>query len=238
MSKICEKCGTELSDRAAFCPSCGKCQSDMPAQAAVAVVQKGPLALPRNNLSLTAVILVLAGAIFSNGNWVASVIQNHYRVSILWSVEIILIFAAAAVLFIGYFARIPLKIPMLIWGGAALFGFVSNLVTAIKLWPTKYAAGRIGTYYFIVGLLTAAAALIAILYAFKTLKKIPALVVLGVLLAAVLIMGVVFNLKNFAGYLSINDKNAFLIIRTLFSTLHSLIFSIGIFLTVLSAKEK
>ena len=239
MSKFCEKCGTELSDRAAFCPSCGKCQSDIPAQAAAAAAQKGPLALPRNSLSLTAVILVLAGAIFSNGYWVASVIQNHYRaVSILWTVEIILIFATAATLFIGYFARMPLKVPMLIWGGAALFRFVSNLVTAIKLWPTKYAAGRIGTFYFIIGLLSAAAALFAILYAFKALKKIPALVVIGILLTAIMIMGVVFDLKNLAGYLSVNDKNAFLIARTLFSTLHLIIFPVGIFLTVLSAKEK
>ena len=239
MSKFCATCGAALSQGTAFCPSCGKSQGDAPLQDAAVYVKNGPITLPRNGLSLTAVILVLTGAIFSNVNWVASVIQGHLQVvGILWSVEVFILFATAATLFIGYFTRLPLKVPMLMWGAATLFGFASNLVTAIKLWPTKLAAGRIGTFYFILGLLTAAAALFAILYAFQALKRIPALVVLGVLLTAVLIMGVVFDIKSLAGYLSVNDKNALLIAQTLFSMLHALIFPIGIFLTVLASKKK
>jgi hypothetical protein len=144
----------------------------------------------------------------------------------------------AVTLFVGYFTRMPLKAPMLVWGSAALLGLVSNFITAIRFWQTKYAAARIGTFYFFIGLLTAAAALFAILYVFKAVKKIPAVVISGVLLTALLIMGIVFNLRNLIGFLNANNKNALLITQILLSMLHSLIYPVGIFLTLLSTKEK
>ena len=233
MPRFCENCGTELSENTLFCPSCGKAQANTPA---AVLVQKGPLALPRNGLSLAAVILVLLGSIFSNGNWVLTVSQGH--VNVFWTLEVVLTFAAAVVLFVGHFTRMQLKIPMLVWGGAALIGLVSDLNTAFKMWALKHIGTELGIYYFFLGLLTAASALFIILYAFKAIKKIPAAVILGVLLTALIILGVSFNLKNLAGYLSVYNKNIPLIARTLYSTLYSFIFPVGIFLTALSAKEK
>lgn len=146
--------------------------------------------------------------------------------------------AMAIVLFVGRFTQMPIKIPMIIWGGAALFILISDINTAIQLWSAKYAAAGIGSFYFFIGLLTAAAALFAILYAFKAIKKIPAAVILGILLGALVIIGVAFNIKNLAGYLSVNNKNGLLITSMLFNILYSLVFPVGIFLTILSAKEK
>ncbi|HNX15411.1 MAG TPA: zinc ribbon domain-containing protein [Oscillospiraceae bacterium] len=244
MSKTCEKCGAELSVRAAFCPVCGKTLLTAPVQEAVFPVKKGSAVLPKNPLSLWAAILTLIGAAGLLGYVLFDPLVNgaslsYYKTpsNALALLEALTLLVVSILLFIMRASGRDLKNPMLVWAAGALFGLPFAIYSFLQL--LRQYDLLLAYYNLLIGVLPLLAALCAVLYAFKVIKRTPALIFLGLLLGFVLIAGTYMNIRILFSWMNAAPAVEFLtFVRLLLRVINSLFFPVGIFFSITASEIK
>jgi len=197
--------------------------------------------LPKSRLSLWAAILPLVGAIgllgYQFGDPFFSEPLKYLKVpaNALGLLEALSLLIAAILLFTTRASGKSLKAPILVWTAGTLFGLPFAVYSFLQYVHQYFLP--LAYYTLLMKAIPVIAALVAILYAFKALKKLPSLIIIGVLLGAVFIAGTYFYFTALLDYQNY-PFSPFVYINCGLILLYYLLFPAGLFLAFLASKPK
>ncbi|HOP10151.1 MAG TPA: zinc ribbon domain-containing protein [Oscillospiraceae bacterium] len=249
MPKTCAYCGTELFEDDVFCPECGKGQSDIPENTTAVSMRKGSLILPRNSkCSLWAVILLLVGAVGHLLEYLLYLINNHTISELLWGTMSLFLLAAAVALLISRFTGMTIKIPLFILFSWSVSNLIFNMQPAIQLFKSISSLFRAGfsPYLFVIdGVFPFISTVMMLLFSFRLVKRSTTAITTGILmftLMAIQFCQKIYYMVGFYPYvISVSNPtldDLYHPLTLLFGVIFILGCAPGMFLTILSAKEK
>ena len=203
--------------------------------------EPGCAVLPKSRLSLWAAVLALIGAIgllgyqFGDPFFAAPLKYLKVPANALGLLEALSLLIAAILLFTARASGKSLKAPILVWTAGTLFGLPFTVYSFLQYVHQYFLPMAYCT--LLMKAVPVIAALFAILYAFKALKKLPSLIIIGVLLGAVFIAGTYFYFTALLDYPN-HPFSPFVYINCGLILLYYLLFPTGLFLTVLASKPK